>query len=148
MRPRPPRQVSSGATDDLRQATEWARHMVAECGMSDAVGPVYIRDPSSGGPSAASALSEATKQAVDAEVRSMLVEARAKVVRLLNERLPELHTLSRALLEHETLTAADIKKVLAGEALAPPAAGRGDKAKAAAGQPAGAVEAAAALEER
>jgi ATP-dependent Zn protease len=124
--------------------------MVAECGMSEAVGPVYIKDASSAGPSAASALSEATKQAVDAEVRSMLVDARARVVRLLNERLPELHALSRALLEHETLTAADIQKVVAGE----PLAARPPKAKAggAAGQPAGAVEAAAdggvALEER
>ncbi|GBF97365.1 ATP-dependent zinc metalloprotease [Raphidocelis subcapitata] len=135
-------QVSSGATDDLRQATEWARHMVAECGMSEAVGPVYIKDPSSAGPSAASMLSEATKQQVDAEVRSMLVEARARVTRLLNERLADLHTLSRALLEHETLTAADIKRVLAGERLAPPA--KAAAGAAARGAPAPAVEAAAA----
>jgi hypothetical protein len=126
--------------------------MVAECGMSEAVGPVYIKDSGSSGPQGATMLSESTKQQVDAEVRSMLVEARAKVVRLLNERLGELHTLSRALLEHETLTAGDIKRVLAGERLAPPGAPMGRITKPAAGkgdggeQPAaaGAVEAAAA----
>ena len=155
--------VSSGATDDLRQATEWARHMVAECGMSDAVGPVYIKDSGGGGPGGggASGVSEATRQQVDAEVRAMCVEARARVSRLLSERIGELHTLARALLEHETLTAADIERVLKG---LPPAAGGGEQRHKAPPQPAeaatgveatasssaaaGAAAAAAALEER
>lgn len=64
----------------------------------------------------------------------MLVEARGKVVALLNERLADLHLLSRALLEHETLTASDIKRVLAGERLAPPAASVALRGAAAAGQ--------------
>ncbi|KAI8474800.1 MAG: peptidase family M41-domain-containing protein [Monoraphidium minutum] len=137
-------QVSSGATDDLRQATEWARHMVAECGMSDAVGPMYIKE-ASGPQGGGGNLSEATKQAADREVRAMLVEAREKVVRLLTEKLPDLHLLSRALLEHETLTSADIKKVLSGEALGPPAAKLAAAAAklAAAEAPAAAAEAAA-----
>lgn len=37
-------QVTSGATDDLRQATDMARHMVMQCGLSDAVGPIYVED--------------------------------------------------------------------------------------------------------
>ena len=34
-------QVTTGARSDLQQATRWARHMVAECGMSDAIGPLF-----------------------------------------------------------------------------------------------------------
>lgn len=49
--------VTSGATDDLRQATEMARHMVMQCGLSEAVGPLYVADEKS--------LSETMKQAVD-----------------------------------------------------------------------------------
>ena len=34
-------QVTTGARSDLQRATRWARHMVAECGMSDAIGPLF-----------------------------------------------------------------------------------------------------------
>jgi ATP-dependent metalloprotease len=114
--------VSSGATDDLRQATEWARHMIAQCGMSDAVGPVYIPEGGGGGPGApggGGGVSEATRQAVDAEVRRVLTEAREGVKRLLSERLPELHAVAGALLDRETLTADDLDAVIRGEQLPP-----------------------------
>lgn len=52
--------MTSGATDDLRQATEMARHMVMQCGLSDTVGPVYVNDEKH--------LSEASRQAIDTEV--------------------------------------------------------------------------------
>ena len=52
-------QVSSGATDDLRQATNMARHMVMQCGLNDAVGPVFIEDGDMKG------LSEGLRQQVD-----------------------------------------------------------------------------------
>jgi ATP-dependent Zn protease len=51
-------QVSSGATDDLRQATNMARHMVMQCGLNDELGPLYIEDEKH--------LSESLKQQVDA----------------------------------------------------------------------------------
>jgi ATP-dependent Zn protease len=51
-------QVSSGATDDLRQATNMARHMVMQCGLNDELGPLYIEDEK--------LLSESLKQQVDA----------------------------------------------------------------------------------
>lgn len=52
--------MTSGATDDLRQATDMARHMVMQCGLNDAIGPVYVQDQK--------LLSEHSKQAVDTEV--------------------------------------------------------------------------------
>ncbi len=61
------------------QATNMARHMVAECGMSPAIGPVFVPagDERHGG------ASEATRRAVDGEVAAMLVGAKEQVKRLL-----------------------------------------------------------------
>jgi len=113
--------VSSGATDDLRQATEWARHMVSQCGMSEALGPMYIPEGGGGpgGGGGGGGVSEATRQAVDAEVRRVLGEARDAVRAMLRERLPELHAVAGALLDRETLTADDIDAVMRGEQLPP-----------------------------
>uniref|UniRef100_A0A383WAE8 AAA+ ATPase domain-containing protein n=1 Tax=Tetradesmus obliquus TaxID=3088 RepID=A0A383WAE8_TETOB len=104
-------QVSSGATDDLRQATNMARHMVMQCGLNDELGPLYIEDEK--------LLSESTKQQIDTEVRGLLINARNQVKALLTEQLEQLHSVAAALLDHETLTAGQIKSVLAGEKLAP-----------------------------
>ncbi|GFH20744.1 ATP-dependent zinc metalloprotease [Haematococcus lacustris] len=62
-------------------------------------------------------MSESLKQQVDEQVRLMLVEARDGVRALLRSRLPELHCLAQALQERETLTAEQIREVMAGEQL-------------------------------
>lgn len=111
-------QVTSGATDDLRQATEMARHMVMQCGLNEAVGPVYVADEK--------LLSEKSRQQIDAEVRSMLVEAREKVRGLLTDKLQDLHSLAGALLDKETLTASEIQAVLAGSR-APDSGAKGEE---------------------
>lgn len=72
-------QVTSGATSDLKQATSTARHMVADCGMSDAIGPVYVA--SNAGPYREA--SEDSQQRVEAEVRVMLMDAYQRVKTLL-----------------------------------------------------------------
>lgn len=61
------------------QATEMARHMVAQCGLNDAVGPVYVSDEK--------LLGEELKQKIDAEVREMLVEARSAAKTLLADKI-------------------------------------------------------------
>ena len=63
--------VTSGCTNDLKQATRLARHMVTECGQSDAIGPIYIPDGDKG-------VSEDLRQRVDAEVRQLLVDAQVR----------------------------------------------------------------------
>ncbi|KAL3155675.1 hypothetical protein ABBQ32_012702 [Trebouxia sp. C0010 RCD-2024] len=102
--------VTSGARSDLQQATSLARHMVTECGMSDELGPVYLLSDGHG----ERATSGDTQRRIDAEVTKMLREAYKRVTTLLTEREGELHTLARALLEHETLTRGDIQQVLDG----------------------------------
>ncbi|GIL57192.1 hypothetical protein Vafri_12491, partial [Volvox africanus] len=117
-------QVSSGATDDLRQATSMARHMVTECGMSTAIGPVYVaaNDERQGG----SGISEATRQRVDAEVAAMLGDAKESVRALLADRMQDLTVLAEALLDRETLTRDEINTLLQqGDQQTPPSGGGG-----------------------
>ncbi|XP_024357561.1 ATP-dependent zinc metalloprotease FTSH 9, chloroplastic/mitochondrial [Physcomitrium patens] len=97
-----PDQVTSGARSDLQQATALARHMVTECGMSDAVGPVFID----------SKLSGDFQKSIDAEVVRLLKEAYERVKKLLKLREADLHKLAKALLENETLDAKEIKEIL------------------------------------
>ena len=72
-------QVSTGARQDLKQATRIARMAVAECGMSEAVGPVFVeRGGGAGAPASAD-----LERRVDGEVGRMLREAHARVTALL-----------------------------------------------------------------
>lgn len=72
-------QVSTGASQDLQQATRMARMAVAECGMSEAIGPVYVERGGGAGAPASSDL----QRRVDGEVARMLREAHARVTALL-----------------------------------------------------------------
>jgi len=100
-----PDQVTSGARSDLQQATALARHMVTECGMSDAVGPIFIDTDNQ-------KLSGDFQKSIDAEVVRLLKEAYDRVTKLLKKHESDLHSLAQALLEHETLNAKEIKDLL------------------------------------
>ncbi|KAG9448319.1 hypothetical protein H6P81_014447 [Aristolochia fimbriata] len=94
--------VTTGASSDLHQATELAQYMVSTCGMSDTIGPVYVKErPGSD-----------MQSRIDAEVVKLLREAYDRVKRLLKKQEKALHALANALLEYETLTADDIKQIL------------------------------------
>merc|ERR1712176_60854 len=104
--------VTTGARSDLQQATNLARHMVAECGMSNAVGPIYVDDLRS--------QSSKMPKDIDAEVVQLLKDAEKRVKNLLQLRGKELHLLAKALIERETMNLNEINKVLAAD-------GKGDK---------------------
>ncbi|KAL2527409.1 ATP-dependent zinc metalloprotease FTSH 11 [Abeliophyllum distichum] len=94
--------VTTGASSDLHTATELAQYMVSSCGMSDAIGPVHIKErPSS-----------EMQSRIDAEVVKLLREAYNRVKALLKKHEKALHALASALLEYETLSAEDIKRIL------------------------------------
>ncbi|EIE22910.1 ATP-dependent metallopeptidase Hfl [Coccomyxa subellipsoidea C-169] len=97
-------QVTSGARSDFQQATREARHMVTECGMSDEIGPVFVENTES----------PDMRRRIDGEVSRILREAYNRVTALLTEKEELLHRLAKVLLEHETLTQADIHEVIAG----------------------------------
>jgi cell division protease FtsH len=111
---------TTGAENDMQQATEIVRQMVTRWGMSDRLGPVALApraNPLLGGESVDHSLglgrpySEATARVVDAEVQRLLQEAYDEAVRLLSEHRDALDRLASALLQHETLEEAEILAV-------------------------------------
>eukprot|EP00245_Coleochaete_scutata_P005764 TRINITY_DN1961_c0_g2_i1.p1 TRINITY_DN1961_c0_g2~~TRINITY_DN1961_c0_g2_i1.p1 ORF type:complete len:846 (+),score=189.61 TRINITY_DN1961_c0_g2_i1:67-2604(+) len=99
-----PDHVTSGARNDLQQATALARHMVQECGMSETLGPIYIDETHRP--------SYDIQKRVDAEITRLLKDAYERVTKLLKKHEADLHSLAKALLENETLNAKDIRAIL------------------------------------
>jgi cell division protease FtsH len=101
-------EVSTGAQNDLQRATDIARHMVSQYGMSSLLGPVCFHDADAAflpvSPDATRGeYSERTAQAIDEEVRNLLGEAEQRVRATLTDRRVQLDALARELLEHETV---------------------------------------------
>lgn len=94
--------VTTGASSDLNTATELAQYMVTSCGMSDEIGPVHIKErPGS-----------EMQSRIDAEVVKLLRQAYDRVKALLKKHEKALHALANALLEYETLSSEEIKRIL------------------------------------
>jgi cell division protease FtsH len=111
--------VTSGASSDIQGATSLARNMVTRWGFSDALGAVSYGDNQEEvflGHSVARTqnVSEDTAQKIDSEVRRLVQAGLDEARRILTERLEDLHTLAKALLEFETLTGDEITNVLKG----------------------------------
>ncbi|CAN6869177.1 unnamed protein product [Brassica oleracea] len=101
--------ITTGASSDLSQATELAQYMVSSCGMSEAIGPVHIKERPS---SEMRSRIDADLIIFNGQVVKLLREAYERVKSLLKRHEKQLHTLANALLEYETLTAEDIKRIL------------------------------------
>jgi len=97
-------EVTTGAQNDIKQATELARNMVGLWGMSNVIGPVTVV-PDEGQLSfpGASEVSPQTQQLVDEEVRHLIDDAHEQVTQLMSANRERLDSLVDALLEHETL---------------------------------------------
>jgi cell division protease FtsH len=102
--------ITTGAESDIQQLTQIARQMVGRWGMSEKLGPVAVL-PSDGGGGpllpGASETSQQTQWLIDEEVRRLIDEAHVEVTQLLSDHRDQLESLARALLEAETLDAAD-----------------------------------------
>jgi cell division protease FtsH len=114
--------VSTGAADDLKQATLLARRMVSQWGMSEALGSVSFpqseEHPFLGRDIAQPRnFSEDTLKRIDREVVALVKKCEAVTATLLQENLSDLKHLAQALLEHETLVEEDIVRLLAPPAL-------------------------------
>jgi cell division protease FtsH len=115
-----PDKVSNGAAGDIKMATDQARRMITEWGMSDKLGMIAYGDNSQEvflGHSVTQNknVSEATAREIDGEIKDIIDRAYAKARRILTENIEELHRLARGLLEHETLSGDEIRTVLRGE---------------------------------
>jgi cell division protease FtsH len=108
---------TTGAENDIEQATDLARRMVTRWGMSDRVGTIQLaprENPylnAGGGYGASKPFSEATAQAVDAEVLRIITESHEEAKRLLGAHRKQLDALAEALLARESLSEQEILEV-------------------------------------
>ena len=112
--------VTSGASSDIAAATNLARSMVTEWGMSDILGPVLYAENSNEvflgrAVTQNKNMSEDTARLVDAEIKRLVTEAHDEATRILRENDADLEKLAQALIEFETLTGDEIKDVIAGK---------------------------------
>lgn len=109
--------ISTGASDDIKRATDLARRMVTEFGMSEKLGTVRYASQQyqflEGGDSSAAASPE-TLKVIDDEVQRIIETQYQRAQQLLNENKGGLERLTRQLLETETVDGAAVKQALAG----------------------------------
>ncbi|CAN5420576.1 ATP-dependent zinc metalloprotease FtsH [soil metagenome] len=112
--------VTNGATGDIQMATHLARSMIMEWGMSDKLGRVRYNGNEQEvflGHSVTQTtnISGATAKLIDEEIRQLIEDGERTAREVLAANTDKLHSLAKALLEFETLTGDEVKKVLAGE---------------------------------
>jgi len=112
--------VTTGAADDIRRATGLARRMVTEFGFSDKLGPLRYAENEEEvflGHSVTQRknVSDATAKVIDDEIRRIVDEGEQSARAILTAHLGELHLLAKGLLEYETLSADEIRRVIKGE---------------------------------
>ncbi len=115
--------VSSGAANDLQQATNIARRMVTEWGMSEKIGPmslsgsgpVFLGDDMMG----TKEFSEDTARVIDEEVHRILNDMETRCRTLLTENRAALDLIARNLLEHETISGEEVDRLIATAAAGP-----------------------------
>jgi cell division protease FtsH len=110
-------EVSSGAEEDLKQATRLARHMVTHWGMSEKIGPVAFRRGEEHiflgrEMTQQRDFSEHTAQIIDDEISNLLKDIERDITALLEQHRAQLESLASALLEKETLEAEEIQAIL------------------------------------
>jgi cell division protease FtsH len=111
-------EISTGGQNDLQHATDVARAMVAQYGMSDAVGPVAFgsrrRAPFLPVPGVESAemVSEETARQIDLEVKRLMTEAHDSAVQILREHRATLDAVVRLLLDREVVEGGEVRRLL------------------------------------
>ena len=116
--------ISTGASNDLQQATNIARQMITKYGFSERLGPVVYgtsqeetflgRDLGQG-----KGYSETTAAEIDGEMRDIIDEAYETCRRTLTEHIDQLHALAKALMEREKLNEQEFNTIMAGGTLPP-----------------------------
>jgi len=111
--------VSNGPAGDIMQASAIARAMVMRWGMSDKVGNIDYSEAHEGyqGNTGGFSVSTKTKELIEDEVRGLIEDGYQEARRILSENHDEWERLAQGLLEYETLTGDEIRKVMAGEPL-------------------------------
>jgi len=114
--------VSSGASGDIQQATKLARAMVMRWGMSDKLGPLEYEEQQGEtflgySQSQRHNMSNETALLIDSEIKRLIDNGHKRATEVLTENIDQLHAVAGALLEYETLTGDEIKRLAAGEGI-------------------------------
>ncbi len=117
--------ITTGAGNDIQQATDMARRMVTEYGFSDKLGPLRYSDNEEEiflGHSVTQRknVSDSTARIIDEEIRRIIENAEETARRILNDERDDLEKLSQALLEYETLSGDEVNALLRGEEIHSP----------------------------
>ena len=109
-------ETSTGASNDLEKATDLARRMVTELGMSEALGPVRYAGPAGagylGGQAATRNLSPDIENLIDAEIRRLLDGAQEAALKLLRTHEPALREIARVLQEDEVIDGETVSRIV------------------------------------
>ena len=114
--------VSSGASGDIKQATKLARAMVTQWGMSDAIGPLELEEKQGEtflgySQTQRSNMSNETALLIDREIKRLVEDGLKRAREVITGLLDQLHAVAGALLEFETITGDEIKRIVAGEGI-------------------------------
>ncbi|MBT8002709.1 MAG: ATP-dependent zinc metalloprotease FtsH, partial [Rhodospirillales bacterium] len=120
-----PENITTGAGNDIKEATSMARRMVTEYGFSDKLGALRYSDNEEEvflGHSVTQhkSVSDATAKLIDDEVRRLIDESEKKALEILREKREGLNAVAKALLEYETLTGEEVDALLRGESIIRP----------------------------
>ena len=109
--------VSNGPAGDIQQASGLARAMVLRWGMSEKVGNIDYAEAHEGysGNTAGLSVSANTKELIEVEVKRFIQEAYDRAYKILSKKKTEWDRLAQGLLEYETLTGDEIKRVIKGD---------------------------------
>jgi cell division protease FtsH len=113
-------EITSGASNDIQKATELARRMVCQFGMSDKLGPISYSDEEEhiflGREIARTRThSEETNRQIDAEIRCFIDVAHQKAKDIISKNRPQLEAIAQALLKYEMITGDEVRMLLRGE---------------------------------
>ncbi len=117
-------EISSGASMDIKMASNIAREMVCNYGMSDALGPIrFGHDENVPWYETSREYSDKTAELIDSEVHRFISNAYVEARELLVEKKTELANLKDAMLKYETLDFEDVKRIMTGQTLNKPTVG-------------------------
>jgi cell division protease FtsH len=115
--------VTTGASNDIERATQYARNYVTKWGLSDKLGAqLYSEEDQSGygGGSSISHLSDETASTIDSEIKGLLDDCYGRAFKLLEDNRDKLELMKDALMEYETIDAAQIDDIMNGLSPRPP----------------------------
>jgi cell division protease FtsH len=119
--------ISSGAQADIQQATEIARRMIMEWGMSEKLGFVRYGNDSSGGwfgdMAGGREYSDRTADLIDSEIKKIMDEAYEDVKKIILDHREEMENLEQALMKYEILDGDEVKQIIEGKTLDKPTVG-------------------------